>query len=139
MLIDLSFLFFMRPEQLLTKNESTNKLLNIRMEYFLVMNLIKAFNFKRPHSAINSTGNDALVVCPLCETHKPFSDRVFHRSNLERFLTIGNANAGSNTGRVAHGKRIDIDDLARNEDLSCMRRQIIGRCTEIIKKLAADT
>ena len=101
--------------------------------------LIKAFNFKRPHSAINSTGNDALVVCPLCETHKPFSDRVFHRSNLERFLTIGNANAGSNTGRVAHGKRIDIDDLARNEDLSCMRRQIIGRCTEIIKKLAAAT
>ncbi|MGB5746117.1 MAG: hypothetical protein WBM69_04000 [Desulfobacterales bacterium] len=101
--------------------------------------LMKAFNFKRSYSAIKSTGNDSLVVCPLCRTHKPFSDRVFHRSNLERFLTIGTANDGSNTGSVAHGKRIDINDLARKKDLSWMRRQIIERCTEIIKKLAADT
>jgi len=101
--------------------------------------LMKAFNFKRSYSAINSAGNDTLVVCPLCRTHKPFSDRVFHRSSLERFLTIETANNGSNTGRVAHGKRIDINDLARKDDLSWMRRQIIERCTEIIKKLAAGT
>jgi hypothetical protein len=64
---------------------------------------------------------------------------VFHRSSLERFLTIETANDRSNTGSVTHGKRIDINDLAKKEDLSWMRRQIIERCTEIIKKLAADT
>ncbi len=101
--------------------------------------LMKAFNFNRSNSAIKTTGNDALVVCPLCRTHKPFSDRVFHRSSLERFLTIETANDRSNTGSVTHGKRIDINDLAKKEDLSWMRRQIIERCTEIIKKLAADT
>jgi len=99
--------------------------------------LMKAFNFKWTYSAIESTGDDSLVVCPLCGTQKPFSGKVFHRSNPERFLTIGTANNGSNTGSVAHGKRIDINDLARKEDLSWMRRQIIERCTEIIKKLAA--
>ena len=101
--------------------------------------LMKAFNFKRPNSAIESTGNDSLVVCPLCGAHKPFSDRVFHRSNLGRFSTIATANDGSKTGRVARSKRIDINDLARKEDLSWMRRQIIARCSEIIKKLAAGT
>lgn len=99
--------------------------------------LMKAFNFSRSNSAIESTGNESLVVCPLCGTQKPFSDRVFHRSNLDRFLNIGTANIGPDKGRVSHGKRIDINDLTKKEDLSWMRRQIIERCTEIIKKLAA--
>ena len=99
--------------------------------------LMKAFNFNRSNSAIKSNGNESLVVCPLCGLQTPFSDRVFHRSKLNRFLTIGIANDGPNTGNVAHGKIIDLNDLARKEDLSWMRRLIVERCTEIIKKLAA--
>ena len=95
--------------------------------------LMKTFNFDRSNSAAESTGNDSHVLCPLCGTQKPFSDRIFHRSNLDQFLTIGT----SNTDSVTHGKRIDINDMAKKEDLSWMRRQIIERCTEIIKKLAA--
>ena len=34
-------------------------------------------------------------------------------------------------------EKIDINKLAKQEDLSWMRRQIIERCTEIIKRLAA--
>jgi hypothetical protein len=98
---------------------------------------MKAFNFNRSNSAAESTGNESHVLCPLCGTQKPFSDRIFHRSNLDRFLTIGTATTGPNTGSVTHGKRIDINDIAKKEDLSWMRRQIIERCTEIIKKLAA--
>jgi hypothetical protein len=98
---------------------------------------MKAFNFNRSNSAAESTGNESHVLCPLCGTQKPFSDRIFHRTNLDRFLTIGTATTGPNTGSVTHGKRIDINDIAKKEDLSWMRRQIIERCTEIIKKLAA--
>ena len=99
--------------------------------------LMKAFNFNRSKSAIKSKGNESFVVCPLCGLQKPFSNRVFHRSNPNRLLTIGISNDGPNTGNVAHSKIIDINDLARKEDLSWMRRLIIERCTEIIKKLAA--
>ncbi len=99
--------------------------------------LMKAFKFNRPNSATESTVNESLVVCPLCGTQKPFSKGVFQRSNLDRFLTIGTALDGSKSGSVAQGRKIDIKDLARKEDLSWMRRQIIERCTEIIKKLAA--
>jgi len=99
--------------------------------------LMKAFNFDRANTAAESTGNAPHVLCPLCGTQKPFSDRIFRRSNLDRFLTIGAARAGSTTGSATHDKRIDINDMAKKEDLSWMRRQIIERCTEIIKKLAA--
>jgi len=98
--------------------------------------LMKAVNFNRSISAMDSDLKGSLVTCPLCGTQKPLSDRVFHPSNLDRFLTLGNSQDGSNTANVAHGKRINIDDLAKKEDLSWMRRQIIRRCTEIIKKLA---
>jgi len=99
--------------------------------------LMKAFNFNRSNAAADSTGNESLILCPLCGTQKPYSDRVFHRSNLDRFLTSGTASGGPNTGSVPHSQRIDIKDIARKEDFSWMRRQIIERCTEIIKKLAA--
>ena len=59
--------------------------------------LMKAFNFNRSNSAAESTGNESHVLCPLCGTQKPFSDRIFHRSNLDRFLTIGTSNTGPNT------------------------------------------
>jgi len=99
--------------------------------------LMKAFNFNRSNAAADSTGNESLILCPLCGTQKPYSDRVFHRSNLDRFLTSGAASGRPNTGSVPHSQRIDIKDIARKEDLSWMRRQILERCTEIIKKLAA--
>ena len=99
--------------------------------------LMKAVNFNRSNSAMDSDLKDSLVTCPLCGTHKPISDKVFHHSNLDRFLTLGNSQDGPNAANVAHGKRITIDDLAKKENLSWMRRQIIERCTEIIKKLAA--
>ncbi len=99
--------------------------------------LKKAFKFTRSNAATESSGNDTRVVCPLCGTHMPVSDRVFHRSHLDRFLNIGSARDGTNTGKLAGDEKIDINKLVKQEDLSWMRRQIIERCTEIIKKLAA--
>jgi len=99
--------------------------------------VMKAVNFNRSNSAIDPDLKGSLVTCPLCGTHKPLSDKVFQHSNLDRFLTLGNSQDGPNAANVAHDKRIDIEDLAKKEDLSWMRRQIIQRCTEIIKTLAA--
>jgi hypothetical protein len=79
----------------------------------------------------------SLVTCPLCGMHKPLSDKVFQHSKLDRFLTLGNSQDGPNAANVAHDKKINIDDLAKKEDLSWMRRQVIRRCTEIINNLAA--
>jgi hypothetical protein len=99
--------------------------------------LIKAVNFNRPNFAKDSDLKGSLITCPLCGTHKPLSDKVFHHSHLDRFLTLENSHEGPDAANVSHTKRIDLDDLSKKEDLSGLRRQIIQRCTEIIKKLAA--
>jgi hypothetical protein len=52
-------------------------------------------------------------------------------------LNLGSARDGANTGKLAGDEKIDINKLVKQEDLSWMRRRIIERCTEIIKKLAA--
>jgi len=98
---------------------------------------IGASVMNRSNSAIDPDLKGSLITCPLCGTHKPLSDKVFQHSNLDRFLTLGNSQDGPNAANVAHGKRINLEDLAKKEDLSWMRRQIIQRCTEIIKTLAA--
>ena len=97
---------------------------------------MKAVNFNRPNFAKNSDLKGSRITCPLCGTHKPLSDKVFHHSHLDRFLTLGRSQEGPDAANISRNKRIDLDDLAKKEDLSRMRRQIIQRCTEIIKKLA---
>lgn len=99
--------------------------------------LVDFFNFNRSSSAVESSGDESYVVCPLCGTDQPVSERVFLRTNLDRYLNIGTARHGSGTGMVARSKKIDLNNIAKTKDLSWMRRQIIERCTEIIKKLAA--
>lgn len=99
--------------------------------------LKKAFNFERSNAVTESSGNDPCVVCPLCGTHKPVSEKVFHRSHLDGFLNLGSARDGGDTDKLVRSEKIDIKKLAKQEDLSWMRRRIIERCTEIIKRLAA--
>ena len=99
--------------------------------------LILVFRYRSIGASIDPDLNGSLVTCPLCGTYKPLSDKVFQHSNLDRFLTLGNSQDGPNAANVAHDKRINIEDLAKKEDLSWMRRQIIQRCSEIIKNLAA--
>jgi hypothetical protein len=98
--------------------------------------LMKAINFSRSKSSLNSNLKNSLVACPLCGTHKQLSDKVFHHPNLGRLSTPGNPVAGPNNDNVTREKRINLDDIAKIENLSWMRRRIIERCTEIIKKLA---
>ena len=77
------------------------------------------------------------VTCPLCGTQKPFVDKVFNPSNLDRLLIIEVSAHESNSGKPPASRGLNLSQLAKREDLSWMRRQVIVRCTEIIRKLAA--
>jgi hypothetical protein len=77
------------------------------------------------------------VTCPLCGTQKPFFDKVFNPSNLDRLLIIEASEHESGSGKPPASKGLNLSQLAKREDLSWMRRQVILRCTEIIRKLAA--
>jgi hypothetical protein len=98
--------------------------------------LMRAVNFSRAKSSVNSNLENSLVVCPLCGTHKPLSDRVFHQRNLGRYLTPGSSQARPRADNVSYERRIDLGDIAERQDFSRMRRRIIERCVEIIKRLA---
>ena len=75
------------------------------------------------------------ITCPLCGTQNAPSDTFFSRSNLDKFLAIGDAKHGAQSGDTAEGSKNNPHKLAKTEDFSRIRRQIILRCTEIIKKL----
>lgn len=97
---------------------------------------VKYLNYKRSNAAMDSTLKRSLITCPLCGTLKPFSDNVFNKSNLDKILPTGATGHNANTGGAADLKRIDLHQLAKKENLSWIKRQIILRCTEIIKNLA---
>lgn len=99
--------------------------------------LIKYLNLSPSSAAIDPALQKTPIICPLCGTQQPFSGKLFNRSGLNKFLKIGNSKPISNPRNVADSKNSDLPELAGKEDLSRIRRQIILRCTEIIKKLIA--
>jgi len=76
----------------------------------------------------------SLVICPLCGSQKSLSAKPFRPSNLDKFLKTGISKQEPH-----HVNRIDpqhdVHELETTKDFSSIRRQIILRCTEIIKKL----
>ena len=99
--------------------------------------LMKNINLKRSDPATDSILKGSLIHCPLCGTQKPFSEKLFKHSNLDRLLTIVASKQGPKAGDDTDAKKIGWHELAKSENLSWFRRQIILRCTEIINKLAA--
>ncbi len=77
------------------------------------------------------------VVCPLCGERNALSRTIFKRSNLDKFLISGPSIINSNVGGVLNSPPGGSQPKIKSEDLSWLRRRIILRCTEIIKKLAA--
>jgi len=94
--------------------------------------LLKYLNLDSSGAAVDPVTQKPHIICPLCGTHQPFSDKLFTRTGLNQFLKIDASKNIWNPGGAADSKKPD-----GNEDLSRIRRQIILRCTEIIKKLTA--
>jgi hypothetical protein len=93
------------------------------------------FNRKKPITLPNS--GKPRVTCPLCGTQKPLFKRVFNPSDLDRLLIIEASEPEPGSGKPADSRGLNLSQLAKREDFSWIKRQVIMRCTEIIRKLAA--
>ena len=76
------------------------------------------------------------IACPLCGTNQPFSQEVFNDINLDRFRIIRSTNSELKPGRSDKSKDIFLSEIVKRKDLGWLKRQVILRCIEIIKKLA---
>lgn len=97
----------------------------------------RLMNIYRRDYPSDVTLESSLVTCPLCGAQKPFSRELFKRSNFGRLLIIRASLNKSEAGSDADLKNMRLSDLAKRDDLSWFKRQILLRCAEIIKKLAA--
>ncbi|MDL1967300.1 MAG: hypothetical protein LWW97_01810 [Deltaproteobacteria bacterium] len=75
------------------------------------------------------------IVCPLCGTNQPFSQEVFNCINLNKFKIIRSTNSELKPERSDKSKDIFLSEIAKRKDLGWLKRQVIVRCIEIIKKL----
>ena len=78
------------------------------------------------------------MSCPLCGAEQPFSRERFSNINLDKFLIVKSVQDGSNPDRFRPSKGILLSEVSNREDLVWLKRQVIFRCTEIIKKLAVE-
>jgi len=78
------------------------------------------------------------MSCPLCGAEQPFSREGFSDINLDKFLIVKSVQDGSNPDRFQPSKGILLSGVSNREDLGWLKRQVIFRCTEIIKKLAVE-
>ena len=76
------------------------------------------------------------VICPLCGAHKPFAPDVFRRTKFEKLVNSGSSKDTTGLNILADGEGIDLLALAHRKDLSGLKRQVIRRCLEIVKKLS---
>ncbi|NIQ39945.1 MAG: hypothetical protein GTN81_15370 [Proteobacteria bacterium] len=93
-------------------------------------------DFNRASSVVASISEKSRVTCPLCGMQKALSYRVFNRRDLDRLLIIEASKYESGRGEPSGSKGIKLSELAKREDLSWIKRQVVFRCTEIIRKLA---
>jgi hypothetical protein len=80
--------------------------------------------------------DEAVVICPLCGSEKPFSYEIFKHSNPNGRLNIMGSKHLAKVKGFADEKVLEFSEQTEKEVLSWMKRQVILRCTEIIKKLA---
>jgi hypothetical protein len=91
----------------------------------------------RSNTAMDSMANQSGITCPLCGTWKAPSDSLFSQSNLDKFLDTGGLKHALKDMKAAALSENSPHKLAETEDFSVIRRRVILRCTEIIKKLTA--
>ena len=95
----------------------------------------KSLNVNYSNTAMDSMAGRSGIICPLCGTQNVSSDTLFSQSNLDKFLVMGNSKNSAYDGNIDGASKNNPQKHAKTEGFSWMRRQIILRCTEIIKKL----
>ncbi len=78
----------------------------------------------------------ANMECPLCGADKPFSDRAISQVNMDRLMFLQPENCEPFDKHALQSQGISLSEMAERQDLGWLKRQVIFRCTEIIRKLA---
>ncbi|MBC2713107.1 MAG: hypothetical protein HGJ94_19590 [Desulfosarcina sp.] len=82
--------------------------------------------------------HDREVICPVCGSHKPLTRSFLLQANLDRYPVVRSARKENETAQLLLAKGVNLREISRREDLGWLRRQMIHRCADIIKKLAGD-
>jgi hypothetical protein len=78
------------------------------------------------------------IACPLCGAEQTFSRERFTDINLDRFLIIQSARNVSDLDRFRPPRGISLSEISNREDLAWLKRQVVLRCIEIIKRLSVE-
>ena len=91
-----------------------------------------------PSTGKGETGATATpVVCPLCGTRTSLSARIFKQSKLDPYLISGKTKPNDSANALTNNPEKATTPITRSDDIAWLKRRIILRCTEIIKKLTA--
>ena len=82
--------------------------------------------------------DDREVICPVCGSHKPLSRSFLLQANLNRYPVVRAARKENGTAQVLLAEGVNLREISRRDDLGWLRRQMIHRCADIIKKLSGD-
>lgn len=82
--------------------------------------------------------DDREVICPVCGNHKPLNRSFLLQANLDRYPVVRSTRKEDDAAQLLLSKGVNLRDISRREDLGWLRRQMIHRCADIIKKLAGD-
>ena len=88
-------------------------------------------------------GDDTLpvereVICPVCGSHKPLTRSFVQKANLDRYPVVRSSRIEDGAAQRLLTQGVNLRDISRREDLGWLRRQMVHRCADIIKKLAGD-
>lgn len=88
-------------------------------------------------------GDDALpdgreLICPVCGSHQPLTRSFLHEANLDRYPVVRASGNSNGPADLLLTPGVSLRELSNREDLGWLRRQMIHRCADIIKKLAGD-
>jgi uncharacterized membrane protein affecting hemolysin expression len=95
-------------------------------------------NFRdRQHSSPQVPMPDtASMQCPLCGSEKLFSEHAVSHANIDKLMFLQPKDDRPSDKCASQSEGISFLEIAERKELKWLKRQVIFRCTEIIKKLA---
>lgn len=78
------------------------------------------------------------LVCPVCGSLKPLNRSFLLEVNLDRYPVLRTAEMDNVNATPLFRDSINLREISRREDLGWLRRQMIHRCADIIKKLSGE-
>lgn len=100
-----------------------------------LINRLKAFRKSKPSSEFFDEKNFN-IICPLCGSNQPLTQSIFDGLDLENIPIIQPVESKLDSDLSHQSEGIFLSEIAGIEKLGGLKRQVIFRCTEIIKILS---